>query len=294
MVVLNYLLFNLPMNKILLQDDFFITFFCLIDDLCKAFLPKKISSNSIGRRPILSLSELITIGVYFTFNNSNTFKGFYRLFLCNKYFTYLPEYSRLLRNIKESTYDVMFLIKIICAINCSLDKAGIKIIDSMPLPVCSNKRIFGYKVSELAGRGKSSIGWYYGFKLHLIIDLEGKVLKFEITPGNISDKDRQLMRYLCKGLKGILIGDKGYLSRELKEELSDMGIILQTGLKKGIKAIATFTYHSNLRLRQFIETTFGRIKFRQGCATTLARSADGYFFRYILSLFTYILMVQFI
>ena len=55
-----------------------------------------------------------------------------------------------------------------------------------------------------------------------------------------------------------------------------------------------FTYHSNLKLRQFIETTFGRIKFRQGCATTLARSADGYFFRYILSLFTYILMVQFI
>lgn len=284
---------NCLMNRILLQDEFFITLFCVIDDLCKTFLPKKVGSNT-GRKRILGLSELITVGVYFSFNNVNTFKSFYRLFLSNKYFSFLPEYSRLLRNVKDATYDVVMLVKIICAINCSLDKGGIKIIDSMPLPVCSNKRIFGYKVSELADRGKSSMGWFYGFKLHLIIDLEGKALKFEITPGNISDKDRKLMKYLCKGLNGLLIGDKGYLSRELKEELAQAGITFQTGLKKGMKALATLTYHANLRLRQFIETTFGRIKFRHGCASSLPRSANGYFFRYILSLFTYILLVQFI
>lgn len=281
------------MNRILLQDEFFITLFCVIDDLGKTFLPNKLAAN-VGRKAILRLSELITIGVYFSFNNVNAFKDFYRLFLSNKYFLELPEYSRLLRNVKTATYDVVLLLKIICAINCSLDKGGIKIIDSMPLPVCSNKRIFGYKVSQLAGRGKSSMGWFYGFKLHLIIDLEGKVLKFEITPGNISDKERKLMKYLCKGLQGLLIGDKGYLSKELKEELSNLGVLFQTGLRKGMKALATLTYHANLRLRQFIETTFGKIKFRQGCATSLARSADGYFFRYILSLFTYVLLVQFI
>lgn len=281
------------MNRILLQDNFFITLFCVIDDLCKTFIPKQLGSNK-GRKAILNLSELITIGVYFSFNNVNAFKNFYQLFLSNKYFSFLPEYSRLLRNVKESTYNVVFLIKIICAINCSLDKGGMKIIDSMPLPVCSNKRIFGYKVSELAARGKSSMGWFYGFKLHLIIDLEGKILKFEITTGNVSDKDRELMKYLCKGLKGLLVGDKGYLSKELKEELAKTGIVFQTGLRKGMKALATFTYQANLRLRQFIETTFGRIKFRQGCVTNLARSTNGYFFRYAMSLFTYILLVQFI
>jgi len=83
------------MNKILLQDEFFITLFCVIDDLCKTFLLK-----------------LITVGVYFSLNNVNTFKSFYRLFLGNKYFSFLPEYSRLLRNVKEATYDVVFLIKL--------------------------------------------------------------------------------------------------------------------------------------------------------------------------------------
>jgi hypothetical protein len=134
------------------------------------------------------------------------------------------------------------------------------------------------------------MGWFYGFKIHLIIDPEGKVLKFEITPGNISNKDRELMKYLCKGLQGLLlVGDKGYLSKELKEELAQMGILFQTGLRKGMKALATFTYHANLRLRQFIETTFGRIKFRQGCVSSLPRSINGYFFRYAMSLFAYVL-----
>jgi len=99
------------MNRILLQDEFFITLFCVIDDLCKTFLPNKLGS-SIGRKMILQLSELITVGVYFSLNNVNTFKSFYRLFLSNKYFSFLPEYSRLLRNVKESTYDVVFLIKL--------------------------------------------------------------------------------------------------------------------------------------------------------------------------------------
>jgi len=80
---------------------------------------------------ILRLSELITVGVYFSLNNVNTFKSFYRLFLSNKYFSFLPEYSRLLRNVKEATYDLVFLIKIICAINCIMDKGGVKIITSM-------------------------------------------------------------------------------------------------------------------------------------------------------------------
>lgn len=281
------------MNRILLQDELFITLFCVIDDLCNTLLPKKIGLNA-GRKAILTLSELITIGVYFSFNNVSAFKSFYRLFLSNKYFSYLPEYSRLLRNVKEAAYDVVILLKIISAINCSLDKGGIKIIDSVPLPVCSNKRIFGYKVTELASRGRSSMGWFYGFKLHLIIDLKGRALKFEITPGNVSDKDRELMKYLCRELHGLLIGDKGYLSKELKEELAKAGILFQTGLRKGMKALVTTTYHTNLRLRQFIETTFAKIKFRQGCLTSLARSANGYFWRYAMSLFTYVLLVQFI
>jgi len=147
------------MNRILLQDEFFITLFSVIDDLCKTFLPNKLGS-SIGRKTILRLSELITVGVYFSLNNVNTFKSFYRLFLSNKYFSFLPEYSRLLRNVKEATYDVVFLIKIICAINCSMDSVSMIISANGDLGIGMTNTL-GYKI-YINGTGfLNSSAWVY-------------------------------------------------------------------------------------------------------------------------------------
>ena len=100
---------------------------------------------------------------------------------------------------------------------------GISYVDATSIKVCSNKRIKRNKVfKDLAKRGKTTIGWFYGFKLHLIINDKGEILAFQITPGNISDVS--VLESLSKGIFGKLFGDKGYISSKLGEKLLKKGL----------------------------------------------------------------------
>ncbi len=95
---------------------------------------------------------------------------------------------------------------------------GIAFIDSTSIDVCHNKRIRRNKVFKgLAKSGKTTAGWFYGFKLHLIINELGEILSFQLTPGNASDTS--LVEILSKGIVGKLFGDKGYISAELAKRL---------------------------------------------------------------------------
>lgn len=274
------------------QSENILTLFCLIDDLCKSLFGPE--TYTTGRRAKLSRSELITLLVIFSLNGQNTFHGFYRIFVMNKYFTNLPEYSRLLRNIKTISYETHILLQALLLVNRQHHNEQLMLIDSAPLPVCRNKRIFNYTVTELADRGMSSMGWFFGFKVHIIVTTEGTLLQFMVTPGNTSDKDHNLLIKMFDGLKGIAVGDKAYVSYPLKEKLMKEGINLITGMFKNTKKIVTNTYHSMLRLRQLVETSIGSIKFRSNCASSLPRSLDGYFWRYISAIFSYVLTNQYL
>jgi transposase len=61
------------------------------------------------------------------------------------------------------------------------------------------------------------MGWFFGFKLHIIVNEIGELLAFKITKGNVDD--RSPVKSLCKKIKGKLFGDKGYLSTKLFKEL---------------------------------------------------------------------------
>ncbi|MDI6785990.1 MAG: transposase, partial [bacterium] len=99
------------------------------------------------------------------------------------------------------------------------DSNNVYAIDSTSLKVCTNKRIFNHKVNlGLAERGKNSLGFFFGFKLHAVCDSLGKLVSLMITPGNIDD--RKYVLKLLKGLKGIAIGDANYISKELIKTLS--------------------------------------------------------------------------
>lgn len=274
------------------QSDNILLLFCLIDDLCKSLFGSE--TYTTGRKAKLSRSELITLSVIFSLTGQNTFHGFYRVFVMNRYFTNLPEYSRLLRNIKEISYETHILLQALLLVNRQQHTHQLMLIDSAPLPVCRNKRIFNYKVTELADRGMSSMGWFFGFKVHIIITTEGTLLQFMVTPGNTSDKDHELILKMFKGLKGMAVADKGYVSYPLKDKLMKQGIKLITGMFKNNKQVVTESYHSMMRLRQLVETSIGRIKFRSNCASSLPRSIDGYFWRYVSALFTYVLTTQYI
>ena len=134
-------------------------------------------------------------------------------------------------------------------------------IDSKKIVVCHNKRINKNKVfKNVANRGKSSTGWFYGFKLHLIINYLGEMVYFEITPGNIADNNHELLRKIANKINGFLYGDRGYLSK-IKEELKEKGLCLIPRLKNNMiskKRTPKEKYYLNKR--GLIETVFDFLK----------------------------------
>ncbi|UVS61131.1 MULTISPECIES: transposase [Nitrosomonas] len=100
--------------------------------------------------------------------------------------------------------------------------------------MCHNRRIGPHKVmAEFAARGKTSVGWFYGFKLHLVINDQGELLGVKITAGNVDDRDP--VPELTRSLFGKLFGDRGYISRSLFEQLWEQGVQLITKVRKNMK-----------------------------------------------------------
>lgn len=111
---------------------------------------------------------------------------------------------------------------------------GIAFIDSVPIRVCHNHRIYSHKVfQDTARRGKSSVDWFYGFKLHLVINDQGDLLALRLTPGHMDD--RTPVPGLAEDLWGKLFGDRGYLSQSLFEQLWGEGVQWVTKRKRKMK-----------------------------------------------------------
>src|SRR3712207_194421 len=95
-------------------------------------------------------------------------------------------------------------------------REAIAFIDAAKLEIGENPAIAQQLVfSDIAQRGKTSRAWFYGFKLHLVINHLGEMLSFCITTGNTDDRNPSVIDQLTKGLWGKLYGDKGYLSEPL-------------------------------------------------------------------------------
>jgi len=131
---------------------------------------------------------------------------------------------------------------------------------STPLQVCDNARIHSHKVFRgLAQRGKSSTGWFFGFKLHLIINDHGDLLGVRLTPGNVDD--RLPVPEMANGLFGKLFGDRGYISQALRDTLKQQGVELITKLRKNMKPkLLKLVDKILLRKRTLIETVNDQLK----------------------------------
>jgi hypothetical protein len=139
--------------------------------------------------------------------------------------------------------------------------SGISFLDSTALAVCDNHRIHTHKVFEgVAERGKGSMGWFYGLKLHLVVNDRGEILACQVTPGNTDD--RKPVTALCKGLFGKLVADRGYISQALFEQLFetfDMQLI--TRIKRNMKnRLMLLVDKILLRKRAIIESVFDQLK----------------------------------
>lgn len=153
---------------------------------------------------------------------------------------------------------------------------GIAFVDSTPIAVCGNKRIKRNRVFQgCAARGKSTMGWFYGFKLHLVINECGELLGVQLTPGNVDD--RKPVPTITESLTGKLYGDKGYISQALFEDLFDRGLQLVTTIRKNMKPRIVLLWDKlMLRKRSLIETVNDQLKNVCQVAHTRHRSVDGF------------------
>ena len=215
-----------------------VTIFCDIDDFCQSLLAREHpqlpahSGSKKRRASSLSLSEVMTILVWFHASHYRTFKHYYLdSVLSGKRaeFPGLPSYTRFVELIPLTLLPLCAYLQ-----TRKGQPTGIQFIDSLPIRVCHNRRIPSHKVfAGLAQRGKGSMGWFYGFKLHLIINERGEVLGLTLTPGNTDDR-RPVVK-LVRQLWGKLFGDRGYIGQELFEQLWTGGLQLITKLKRKMK-----------------------------------------------------------
>jgi hypothetical protein len=177
----------------------------------------------------------MTIILLFHLSDYRCFKRYYKDYVCvhmREYFPNPVSYNRFVELMSLALLPLLVYARIFRQGKCT----GISFIDSTPLKVCDNRRIYSHKVfKKWAARGKSSTGWFYGFKLHLVINDKGELCSFCLTAGNVDDRNRDVIDQLCRDLSGKLFGDRGYISQELFERLYGKGIQLITKLRKNMK-----------------------------------------------------------
>lgn len=240
--------------------------FVFIDDFCKAIDKHEAESKITDdkhrnptRKPALTISEILTIVILFQQSPCKNFKYFFTSYLqlYRAEFPRLGSYNRFVELMPRCLSYMYILLNWFFGLT---NPKGLHFIDSSKIAVCHNKRISSHKVfAGLAKRGKSSMGWFYGFKLHLVINHKGEIQGAMLTPGNVDD--RVPVEKLTSRLTGLLFGDKGYIKKELFHKLFQKGLKLVTNVKGNMKnKLVPLAEKMMLRKRSIIETVFDVLK----------------------------------
>jgi len=247
-----------------LSKDKITEIFYLTDEFCKEF-EKTVSNYTLGntpkKKPKMSSSEVITIMVLFHYGTFKNLKHFYQYFvkehLTNE-FPHTVSYNRFVELMQSAVLPMTLFLKTCCLGKCT----GISFIDSTSISVCKNKRIPRHKVFDgIAQRGKSTMGYFFGFKLHFVINDRGEILNFVITPGNTDDRAPLQDKRFIEKLRGKLYADKGYVSQKLTEILFVDGLHLITHIRNNMKnVLMEMKDKILLRKRSVIETINDELK----------------------------------
>ena len=264
--------------------------FCDVDDYCRVVEPilhqrllttGQRHRNRAGR---LTSSEVMTILIAFHRSDFRTFKHFYTM-LQKQHRAEFPDLVSYQRFVE--------IMPSVLALLCGYLRSrfgkctGIAFIDSTALAVCGNKRISRNQVFRgMAKLGKTTMGWFFGFKLHLVINECGELLAVQLTQGNVDD--RQPVPHLTRELFGKLFGDKGYISAELFAQLWDRGLQLVTHIRRNMtNQLMPLVDKILLRKRSLIETVNDQLKNISQIEHTRHRSATNFVVNLVAGLIQY-------
>ena len=245
-----------------------VSLFCEIDDFFLEYetwksthcLPETPPIESRGRPRNLHPSEVMTLVIAFHQSNYRTFKHFYLKHVCVYYraeFPNLVSYPRFVQ-LKQ---DVLRLLRFYLSAKSATCR-GVSFVDSTRLRVCDTQRISSHKVfAGKAERSKTSMGWFYGFKLHLIINDTGELLDAVLTPANTDDRKPLWQMSSPEAFHGRLYADRGYISKDLREKLRKQGINLVYKVRKNMEPLEISVCDEvMLKKRTLIESVIKELK----------------------------------
>jgi len=188
-------------------------------------------------------------------------KHFYLEYVCihlRHLFPKVVSYNRFMELEKEVMFPLTVFIKKVLLGKCT----GISFVDSTPLRVCRNQRIHMNKTFKwFAARGKCSMGWFFGFKLHLICNEKGELQNFMVTSGDTDDRKPLEDKQFIEAIYDKLVADRGYISQNLFNRLFVDEIQLITKLKSNMKgALMMVSDKLLLRKRAIIESVNDELK----------------------------------
>lgn len=234
-----------------------IEIFCMVDDFLKEFdqvidkhrLMAENTAKKRNRAFRMSDSEVLTILILFHSYNYRSLKHFYINYVQKHMKSEFPQtvsYNRFVELQQKALVPMAIFLQTYCLGKCT----GISFIDSTPIRACHIKREKQNKVFKgFAAKGQCSMGWFYGFKLHLVINDRGEVIDFLFSQGNVDDRSPLKNKTFHQKIFGKLFGDKGYIGQELFEQLFIDGIHMITKLKKNMKN-SLMHIHDKLMLKK--------------------------------------------
>lgn len=239
-----------------------IEIFVHCDDFCKEFTPQYVSHLLPNRvkahnKSIVSESEMMTIVIFYHLSGMSCFEYYYKSIILNTLRSYFPNalsYNRFVELMPR------ILVHMWAFTNHGRigKETGTYFVDSKKLVACHNLRIYSHKVfKNIAQRGKSSTGWFFGLKLFALINQYGQIIRFAITPGNIADNDENFMIKFLDGIKGKVFGDRGFISNKIFSSLFMKGCRVITGIRSNMKnKIMDIGDKVLLKRRGIIESVF--------------------------------------
>jgi hypothetical protein len=280
----------------MISQDKVTEIYFLIDEFFKNFdsiltsnsLPNDKHIKSRNRKFNLSDSEVMTILVLFHYGSFKNIKHFYLHYVQKHMTQEFPKtvsYNRFVELQKKVILPLGIFLK-----TCGLGKCtGISFIDSTPIRACHIKREKQHKTFKgIAQKGQCSIGWFFGFKLHLIINERGEILDFLLTQGNVDDREPLKDMNFHTKIFGKLFGDKGYIGKDLFEKLFVDGVHLVTKLKKNMKnCLMLLQDKIMLRKRALIESVNDELKNMCQIEHTRHRSFDNFISNLLSGLIAY-------
>ena len=262
--------------------------YCLVDNLTRK-IDNFLQKSKVGRKSILSRSELILIALIKQIMGIKTNKVLYDLIKTygKNIFSALPSYQQFCSGLESNVFYLAIINQLLAVVN-SKKKSNFFIIDSTSMPLCRNAYRSRSKLGKnVATSGKNMNGWYFGFKLHLIITDDMDIVSFKFTRASTSDITA-LDTNFVQNIAGYLIGDKGYIGVNKAKELRKNNVTLITKSRKNMKKTPVLKkILKMLSQRQVVETTFSMLKSKFSLIAQHVRSLTSFFSQALTAIFAH-------